>query len=692
LALEQQFRSVNSARPPEQRLNMKSPSIIIQLMMVMMLVERNGCLLNNPKGNRKKRVSDVTEIKLESVQGNDYLDGKPVEKALTIQITGRKEGAKATLVKKDILFNDHLEIQECQNGDCSTTIIGQEVTDELRDCNYKGTMLNDPASVVAVSDCGGVLNLGLISEKTQLRSTTYKQTKEGPVIFDESHLQEIKPIPKDPTDLLARNITSRLIDQEAFFKNNALFEVELNKGSPDQSGDCCTLRKRTCVQTGNKKRLKCTIKRSRERCGEDCKKMQKLVRENAKINLDNVIRMQKNGKKDRRPKKIPITQITTTIEMTTPTTTTTTTPTEPTTIYAETNDIETTEPTTTTTEPTTTAEPEVSSEPTFDDDESYYDSEKDKSVEEEDPIYTEDKASKNVKHLLHDELVKILDSTKDKKMRNKTDEVQHRSTPVNMIRTLCTGGPCAQKKDNPKKKIYKERTIEVGIVTDKFLWEKMKEQSGGDDNEVKQLMLKMVHSLMVSTEVHLLHESISSMGGFHVAINGLTIWKDDSTPEVARIHATTDQDDTLSEFSKWVRVNNNPYDGFNDSYDIMILLSGGHAKYGLAEGADAGVAALNAVCGVDCAVLVTVTLVDKNHASNNGALLAHEMGHSLGAYHDGEFGRDRVLQDCPLNKYIMTPSQSGDITTWSTCSRNQIDNEYERRGRERPTSGNCFYT
>jgi hypothetical protein len=33
---------------------------------------------------------------------------------------------------------------------------------------------------------------------------------------------------------------------------------------------------------------------------------------------------------------------------------------------------------------------------------------------------------------------------------------------------------CKPKRPNPEKKIYTERTIELGLVTDVFLWDKMK--------------------------------------------------------------------------------------------------------------------------------------------------------------------------------------------------------------------------
>ena len=48
---------------------------------------------------------------------------------------------------------------------------------------------------------------------------------------------------------------------------------------------------------------------------------------------------------------------------------------------------------------------------------------------------------------------------------------------------------------------------------------------GGDDAKVKEKMLEMIHSLITSVETFFLHKSISSQGGFKLAINGMFIWK-----------------------------------------------------------------------------------------------------------------------------------------------------------------------
>merc|ERR1712168_835964 len=171
-------------------------------------------------------------------------------------------------------------------------------------------------------------------------------------------------------------------------------------------------------------------------------------------------------------------------------------------------------------------------------------------------------------------------------------------------------------------KKYDERTIEVGVVTDKFLWQKMKEQSGGDDSTAEKNMKNAVNDLIKSTEKFLMHDSISEKGGFRLVTNGdPTIWKVDTDGIQEKINALTDREDVINAFGKWINQN----DGNKDHNDLMMFFSGDHNKFGLEEGENIGNAFVNSICQPSAALMITVDL-----EKPVPALLAHEIGHVLG--------------------------------------------------------------
>lgn len=68
----------------------------------------------------------------------------------------------------------------------------------------------------------------------------------------------------------------------------------------------------------------------------------------------------------------------------------------------------------------------------------------------------------------------------------------------------------------------------------------------------------------------------------------------------------------------------------------------------------------------DASAIVDLYLVGGNYTARNVPLVAHEMGHVLGAEeHDGEYESSK----CNTGTYIMAPNVDGSTKTWSSCSR-----------------------
>ena len=76
--------------------------------------------------------------------------------------------------------------------------------------------------------------------------------------------------------------------------------------------------------------------------------------------------------------------------------------------------------------------------------------------------------------------------------------------------------------------LYKNRTIELCVITDPHLFDLVKTMFDLEtDREVNMKIYKEVHSILLSTETFLKHPSISKTGGgFRFQINGVRVLKD----------------------------------------------------------------------------------------------------------------------------------------------------------------------
>lgn len=245
----------------------------------------------------------------------------------------------------------------------------------------------------------------------------------------------------------------------------------------------------------------------------------------------------------------------------------------------------------------------------------------------------------------------------------------------------------------------KQKTIELVIVNDPA----RTAQLGEDDVEVSTLQLyNIVQSLF----------DLTNFGGFHIRIQivaVLSLTDDDSTSSIHRIPRSVLSSDPISphdlldEMSSWIGTFVNPPFSFLSffsfkkkssmsnfpwlkDFDHLQLLSGRvwdvstvkkdvQDKH-VSSGADSveGLAFVRGMCQSRFSVSIAKAPgVDLKHGSSHlislryqAQIIAHELGHSLGASHDGFENR------CPESGYIM---QASAISTgrplaigWSSCS------------------------
>jgi len=225
-------------------------------------------------------------------------------------------------------------------------------------------------------------------------------------------------------------------------------------------------------------------------------------------------------------------------------------------------------------------------------------------------------------------------------------------------------------------RIYRKKILEIEVVVSPGFYEVVKKQLGQNIGEemIEKRIKKNVQELFTKAQRYLLDDSISKTGGFTLVLNGIEILKNYQQLD---LEGLTDDGDILKlKFSKYAMALNPSW-----SADLMVLLNGD--DFGYMESAT-GVANTGSVCTRNALAVVTVSLTNGKPSRLGPKILAHEIGHILGATHDGH-GR---AAPCQPTDYIMAEYVTHG-TTWSTCSQRDIDQGERLREHERK---NCFYT
>jgi len=241
-------------------------------------------------------------------------------------------------------------------------------------------------------------------------------------------------------------------------------------------------------------------------------------------------------------------------------------------------------------------------------------------------------------------------------------------------------------------RIYEKKTLEIGVVVSPGFYEVVKKQLGQNIGEemIEKMIEDSVREMFAKAQPFLLLDSISKTGGFTLLLNGIKILKN-----YEPLEGLTDDEELLRKFLKYAEVSNPSWDGDEASHDLMVLLNGYEAGYGYE--AASGAANTDTVCKSDAVAVLTVSMQNGKPGMLFGPkTLAHEIGHVLGASHDGAVINNHCTafevgepSPCRSADYIMSsykdPSMWWRQTTWSTCSQRDIDNgEHERK--------DCYYT
>ncbi|XP_076346368.1 A disintegrin and metalloproteinase with thrombospondin motifs adt-1-like [Tachypleus tridentatus] len=205
------------------------------------------------------------------------------------------------------------------------------------------------------------------------------------------------------------------------------------------------------------------------------------------------------------------------------------------------------------------------------------------------------------------------------------------------------------------------KIVELGVFVDKELYNTyLKKYPTRAKNKLMQAVLAIIN------EVELVYNYDSLKEKLKIVIAKLEILSG-AGPNTAG----GDIDKYLDNFCIW-QERNNPSDSAEGHWDYAILLTGLDV-YKEANTKVIGLAWVNGMCRENYSCSIS-----EGNTFEAGFVIAHEMGHSLGAQHDG-YGNS-----CDKDAFLMSAKTGAGKVSWSSCSNSYIQ-KFFREG-----MGNCL--
>jgi len=632
--------------------------------------------------------SDVQKVSWKSLpKYSDY--GLGPAYTTEFSLVGKNNVAeKVRVMENPGLFSKDFKVSKCGDSGCKEEPLAAEEEKQATRCSFSGRLDSDPDSTVYISGCPDKENMdiALMSGKSKLQYNSYRVDNAGKITVDKNSTfsdvrkeagdysyygeiekedegwEEVGNDYSDDDEGGGKGKASVMIDGYTY----SYVDREPKKG---QKGPCCRPTKQQCHQD-NKLRNICKTKSGKTKCGAECTRLIQALE-----GLQRKEERKKRRKKEKELEKAKLMQ--------------------------------------------NSKKPgsEESESESFEE-YSYSDEETEKKeVPKQSRAYAKrgDFRRSEAKQdggggmgmrlkkgqKLSQKQLNMLESASQVR-KTSTNPLCKEKTNVFRSRQIlhysrCGKDICKKKQPTPQKKIYREKTIEVGVYIDRHLYKNMEEVLKTEDEvKVKAQLLRMVHSLFLQVEAFLMNPTFSSKGGFRIIINGVTIYQKYGPLEDAwdsQRLATQ----MLRKFQAFANKVNSQCDGDRDGYDAMVLLTGRYDYQDMRPGGSIGYALTGQVCTIAPTMTLTLRLDEQGgHSLVMPRLLAHEFGHLLGSDHDGDVARGlhSIYKNvprvpCPSGQALMSPTVGMEMQTWSECTRKMIDAEFERREAKKK---NCFYT
>uniref|UniRef100_A0A914XFT2 Peptidase M12B domain-containing protein n=1 Tax=Plectus sambesii TaxID=2011161 RepID=A0A914XFT2_9BILA len=197
--------------------------------------------------------------------------------------------------------------------------------------------------------------------------------------------------------------------------------------------------------------------------------------------------------------------------------------------------------------------------------------------------------------------------------------------------------------------------VELALFMDNAMLKHFQKEFG--EERAKERMMKYASAFLSEMRILYLQSSINQDVG--IIVTHVEIFETQPPELAGEKHHFGMSTEIAEAFCTW-QEGRNPPAGTKGHWDHALLLTG----FDLHAPETNGIAGLAPIGGM-CSSMWSCSIIEGNNLGR-AFVAAHELGHSLGMFHDGD------KNECAINCCLMSPRNGAGKTQWSECSNREL--------------------